>query len=122
MAYKMAVVIALGSPALAVFAFETLFALLTLFTHANLSLPGRIDGALRLAVVTPDMHRIHHSVEPVETDSNYGTFLSVWDRLFGTYRATANKPQEIMPIGLAAWQDERTARLGFSLMLPFTRN
>lgn len=119
LAYKMALVAALGAPPMAVFVFETIFALAALFTHANLALPAGLDRAVRLALVTPDMHRIHHSAVREETDSNYGTFLSGWDRLLGTYRAAAEAP---LTIGLAEWQDERPARLGWSLLLPFRRN
>ena len=120
--WKGAVVAALGAPALAVFVFETGFALLTLWTHANLSLPAGIERVVRAVIVTPDMHRVHHSVRQPETDSNYGTFLSGWDRLFGTYVAAAHDPARTMPIGLREWQDDRPARLGFSLLLPFARD
>lgn len=122
MVWKVAVVAALGAPALAVFVFEVGFAIATLFTHANLSLPATWDSALRKLIVTPDMHRIHHSVRMPETNSNYGTLLSGWDRLFGTYTAQAQQPQRDMVIGLEEWQDHRPARLGFSLLLPFNRN
>lgn len=120
-AYKGAVVAALGAPAFAVFVFETGFAVLTLWTHANFSLPPKIERVVRWLLVTPTMHRVHHSERPVETDSNYGTFLSGWDRLFGTYTAEAREPQETMPIGLGEWRGEETARLGFNLLLPFRR-
>ncbi len=122
MAYKCAVVIALGAPALAVFVFEVGFAVATLFTHANFTLPPKLDHALRTVMVTPDMHRIHHSARVEETNSNYGTALTLWDRLFGTYRARAHDPQDQMTIGLEEWQDERPARLGFALMQPFGRD
>ncbi|HSF65007.1 MAG TPA: sterol desaturase family protein, partial [Paracoccaceae bacterium] len=93
MAIKMALVAALGAPVLAVLLFEIMLSAGALFTHANLSLPARMDAALRRVIVTPDMHRIHHSVRRVETDSNYGFNLSVWDRLFGTYRAVPQDGQ-----------------------------
>lgn len=117
--YKGAVVAALGAPVFAVFLFEVGFAVLTLWTHANVSLPAGIDRMVRWFVVTPDMHRIHHSERQRETDSNYGTFLSAWDRLLGTYRARAQDPQESMAIGLGEWPGGETARLGFGLLLPF---
>ena len=120
--YKAAVVAALGAPVLAVFAFEVGFALFTLWTHANLSLPARLDRIARAVIATPDMHRIHHSVRMPETNSNYGTVLSGWDRLFGTYTAQARDAQQTMPIGLEEWQDERPAKLGFSLTLPFHKH
>jgi sterol desaturase/sphingolipid hydroxylase (fatty acid hydroxylase superfamily) len=119
MGWKMAVVAALGAPVLAVAVFETGFALLTLWTHSNLSLPTGVERVVRAAIVTPDMHRIHHSVRKAETNSNYGTALSGWDHLFGTYCAKARDPQASMAIGLEQWQDDRPARLGFSLLLPF---
>lgn len=121
MVWKVAVVIAIGAPALAVFVFETGFALLTLWTHTNLSLPQKLDTAFRKVIVTPDMHRIHHSARMPETNSNYGTFLSAWDRMFGTYASEPQDPQHEMMIGLEEWQDDRPARLGFSLLLPFQR-
>jgi len=113
------VIAALGAPPMAVFVFETLFMLASLVVHANLALPSGIDRLVRLLLVTPDMHRVHHSTRACETDSNYGTVLSGWDRLFGTYCASAQEP---LTIGLAEWQDERPARLGWSLLLPFRRS
>lgn len=122
MAFKCAVVLALGAPVLAVFVFETGFAVATLFTHANFALPAKLDRLARKVIVTPDMHRIHHSSREFETNSNYGTTLSLWDRLFGTYRALPQDPQTQMTIGLDEWQDERPASLGFALKQPFTRD
>ncbi|WP_340587458.1 sterol desaturase family protein [Erythrobacter alti] len=121
MAYKCAVVITLGAPVLAVFVFEAGFAVATLFTHANFSLPAKLDRIVRKMLVTPTMHRIHHSARMEETNSNYGTALTLWDRLFGTYRASARDRQEDMTIGLQEWQDDRPAKLGFALIQPFTR-
>ncbi|WP_271079428.1 sterol desaturase family protein [Aurantiacibacter sp. MUD61] len=121
MLWKLGVVIALGAPALAVFVFEVGFAVATLFTHANFALPGRWDSRTRTLLVTPSMHRIHHSDREKETNSNYGTVLTLWDRLFGTYVSSAAKGQRDMTIGLKEWEGEQTARLGFSLWLPFTR-
>lgn len=119
MLYKMAVVAALGPAALAVFVFEVAFNMATLFVHANLSLPPGVDRLARFAIVTPDMHRIHHSTLQRETNSNYGTMLSGWDRLFRTYRARAQAGQDGLTIGLAEYQDERPLGLGWSLLLPF---
>lgn len=120
-AYKGAVVAALGAPAMAVFVFEAGFVVLTLWTHTNLALPDGLDRMVRWFVVTPTMHRVHHSERRPETDSNYGTFLSCWDRLFGSYTARAQEPQQSMAIGLADWRGEQTARLGFTLLLPFQK-
>lgn len=119
MVYKMGVVALFGMAPLAVFVFAAGFTVLTLWTHSNLSLPPRIERMVRALIVTPDMHRIHHSVVRRETDSNYGTFLSGWDRLFGTYVGRAEGAQRTMPIGLRSWQDHRPARFGWSLAMPF---
>ena len=118
MLYKVAVVIALGLPVWGVFLFELVFTIATLFTHANFALPRMLEGAVRALLVTPDMHRIHHSALQRETDSNYGTLLSGWDRLFGTYTEAA---QGSLTIGLGHYQDSRPHRLGWSLLLPFRK-
>ncbi|MAA97896.1 MAG: fatty acid hydroxylase [Stappia sp.] len=119
MAWKAAVVLALGIPPVAVLVFEVVLNGAAMFNHANLRLGNRLDGLLRLLVVTPDMHRVHHSVIRSETDSNYGFNLSVWDRLFGTYVAQPRDGHEGMTIGLEAWQDERPSGIVWSLLLPF---
>ena len=119
MLWKMACVALLGAGALAVFAFEALFNAATIFTHANVSLPPALDRAARLLMVTPDMHRIHHSTVRRETDSNYGTMLSGWDRLFRTYTGEAEAGQDGLTIGLQPYQDARPTGLGWSLLLPF---
>jgi len=119
MAIKMALVAALGAPVLAVLLFEVMLSAGALFTHANLSLPARLDSALRRVIVTPDMHRIHHSVRHVETDSNYGFNLSVWDRLFGTYRAQPQDGQTGMTIGIGQFRDAREAWIDRLLTQPF---
>ena len=121
MGYKMGVVALLGAPPLAVVLFEAGYMLGALFGHANLRLPAWLDTLLRRVLVTPDMHRIHHSVHPHETDSNYGTVLSVWDRLFGTYTAEPKEGRAHITFGLEEYRDERPARLGWSLSLPFAR-
>ena len=119
MGFKMAVVVALGLPVLGVFLFELVFNLATLFTHANFSLPRRFERSVRAFLVTPDMHRIHHSALERETNSNYGTLLSGWDRILGTYVAEAQKGQDGLMIGLGEYQDKRPHQLGWSLLLPF---
>ena len=121
MLYKMGWVALLGPAALAVFVFEVAFNAATIFTHANTSLPRALDRMARWLVVTPDMHRIHHSAERAETDSNYGTMLSGWDRLFGTYTDRARAGQDGLTIGLAPYQDARPTGLGWSLLLPFRK-
>ena len=119
LAYKGAVVVMLGAPAVAVLLFELLLNGSALFNHGNVRLPPRLDAILRRLWVTPDMHRIHHSVERDETDSNYGTCLSLWDRLFGTYRAQPRAGHEGLVIGLAEWRDDRDQRLWNLLAQPF---
>ena len=119
MGYKLAVVAALGAPALAVFVFEAGFTMLTIFNHSNTRLPARIEPAVRALIVTQDMHRVHHSVVERETNSNYGTILSGWDRLFGTYRAQPAAGAEKVRIGLSEFQDDKPSKLGWSLALPF---
>lgn len=116
---KVAVVLLLGAPALAVLLFEILLNATALFSHADLRLPERLDRALRQVLVTPDMHRVHHSVERHETNSNYGFCLSIWDRLFGSYRERAREEQRRMPIGLEYFRDEADTRVPALLVQPF---
>ncbi len=120
MGVKIGVVYLLGPAAWAVVAFEVVLNGTPLFNHANLALPRGVERAIRAVLVTPDMHRVHHSVRREEHDSNYGFALSVWDRLFGTYRPEPEGGQDGMTVGLE-WQDEKPADLGWSLMLPFRR-
>lgn len=100
LAWKAAVILALGAPPLAVLALELALNGFAFWSHANLQLPAALDRALRALVITPDLHRVHHSLERAETDSNYGGSLSLWDRLFGSYRAHAALPLARMPVGL----------------------
>lgn len=119
MIYKVGIVAVLGAPALAVFLFEVLFTMATLFSHSNTRLPRPFEASVRTVIVTPDMHRIHHSARENETNSNYGTLLSCWDRLLGTYVSKASEDQRIMAIGLENWQTDEPRKLGWSLLLPF---
>ncbi len=119
MGIKMAVVIVLGPPAVAVIIFEVLLNATSLFNHGNVRLLARLDRLLRLIVVTPEMHRVHHSVVPRETNSNFGFNLPWWDRLFGTYRARPAAGHEGMTIGLSQFRDTKVARLHWMLALPF---
>jgi sterol desaturase/sphingolipid hydroxylase (fatty acid hydroxylase superfamily) len=119
MAIKLGVVAALGAPAAAVLTFEVLLNATSMFNHGNVRLPGRLDGALRWVVVTPDMHRVHHSILPRETNSNFGFNLSWWDRLFGTYRAQPRGGHEAMTIGIGQFRDPRESRLDRMLLQPF---
>ena len=92
----------------------------SMFNHANVRMPGRLDALLRLLVVTPDMHRVHHSVIRCETDSNFGFNFPWWDRLCGTYRPQPRDGHEQMEIGLQPYRDERqTSQLHRILALPF---
>lgn len=118
MLLKIGVVYLLGPAALAVILFEIILNGTAMFNHANLRLPAGVDRVVRMVLVTPDMHRVHHSVHREEHDSNYGFALSVWDRMFGTYVAQPTDGHEGMSVGLE-WQDERPAHLGWSLKLPF---
>ncbi len=119
MAIKLPAVMALGPPATAVLLFEVLLNATSVFNHSNLRLPLGLDRCLRLLVVTPDMHRVHHSVIVKETNSNYGFNLPWWDRLLGTYRAQPEKGHDGMTIGLARFRDPREQHLGRLLILPF---
>lgn len=120
MGIKGVAICALGPPVLAVMIFEVLLNASSIFNHANVRLPSWLDRALRWVVVTPDMHRIHHSMERDETDSNFGFNLSVWDRIFGTYRSVARLPPETLAIGLREFSDPaRAIKVLDLLMLPF---
>lgn len=119
MLYKMGIVLILGPTAFAVFLFEAVLNAMSLATHANVRLPLGLDRVLRLVFVTPDMHRVHHSVERIETDSNYGFNLSVWDRAFRTYRPQPRAGHDGMTIGLPEYRSDAPTRLGWSLLLPF---
>lgn len=119
MLWKICVVVALGISPLAVLLFEIILNGSSMFNHANVALPQQLDSLLRQAIVTPDMHRVHHSIVHREHDSNYGFNLSIWDRIFGTYTPQPEKGHEGMTIGLASYQTEAPTRIGWSLALPF---
>ena len=119
MLIKLGLVALLGPPALAVILFELLLSLGSLFTHSDFSLPPRLDRRLRYLLVTPSMHRIHHSIRREETDSNFGFHLVWWDRLFGSYRDHPARAEADMPIGLEEWRTARDQRLLALLLQPF---
>jgi len=119
MLIKIAVVALLGAPVLAVIIFEIVLNGMAMFNHANVRLPKHIDSLLRLLVITPDVHRVHHSIIKEETNSNFGFNLSVWDRVFGTYRAQPELGHTDMIIGLEHLQSAPTHKLGYMLRLPF---
>ncbi len=118
MGIKLGVVAALGPPAIAVLVFEVLLNATSMFNHSNIRIPGRIDRILRLFVVTPDMHRVHHSIYPSETNSNFGFNLPWWDRLLGTYRPQPRDGHEAMTIGIEQFRDRRDLWLDRMLVQP----
>ncbi|MCR4266837.1 sterol desaturase family protein [Nitratireductor sp. ZSWI3] len=118
MGIKLAVVAALGPPALAVLVFEVVLNASSMFNHSNIRLPARIDRVLRLFVVTPDMHRVHHSIHPNETNSNFGFNLPWWDRLLGTYRPQPREGHEGMTIGIEQFRTRRDLWLDRMLIQP----
>jgi sterol desaturase/sphingolipid hydroxylase (fatty acid hydroxylase superfamily) len=120
MAIKFGAVALLGAPALAVVLFEIVLNATSMFSHANWRLPLGLDRTLRMALVTPDMHRVHHSVIRRETDSNFGFNFSVWDRLCGSYRDQPEAGHAGMTIGLPHYQHQRRQGLVWMLLLPFT--
>lgn len=121
MIWKMVIVVLLGAPAVAVLIFEIVLNGAAMFNHSNIKLPLGVDRILRWFIVTPDMHRVHHSIVHQETDSNYGFNLAIWDRVFNTYIDQPEKGHDGMSIGLAEWQDERPTRLWWSLGIPFIK-
>lgn len=120
MLIKFAVIAVIGAPAAAVIIFEVLLNATSMFNHGNFRLPAGLDRVLRLFVVTPDMHRVHHSVEDHETNSNFGFNLPLWDRLLGTYKAQPDAGHEAMTIGIRDYREPRIASdLPGMLILPF---
>ena len=118
---KMAAVTVLGPPAVAVVIFDVLLNGTSMFNHGNVRLPSRLDRGLRWIVVTPDMHRVHHSDLPAEANSNFGFNLPWWDRLFGTYRAQPSLGHEKMTIGLDAFREAGDLHLHAMLVQPLRR-
>jgi sterol desaturase/sphingolipid hydroxylase (fatty acid hydroxylase superfamily) len=119
MLWKIVVVVPLGASPFAAFLFEVILNACATFNHANIALPAWLDRFVRIFIVTPDMHRVHHSVLTTEHDRNYGFNLSLWDRLFRTYLAEPSAGQQGMTIGLNPYQSEAPTRFGWSLWLPF---
>lgn len=120
MLIKLAVIAALGASPLAVLTFEIVLNAAAMFNHGNVTLPGWLERPLRLLIVTPDMHRIHHSTLLHEANSNYGFNLSCWDRLFASHTPAPSRPQATMPIGLNQLRSRREAWLDRLLIQPFT--
>lgn len=119
MLIKAGAIVALGAPVLAVLIFEVVLNSGSMFNHSNVVIPARIERVLRWFLVTPDMHRVHHSCIPGETDSNFGFNLPWWDRLFGTYCDQPAEGHEGMDIGLSSHRDARKLKLPKLLGLPF---
>lgn len=120
MIIKLAAVLAIGPSAWCTMTFLVVLNATSMFSHSNVRIPTRLDALLRLLLVTPDMHRVHHSVHRRETDSNFGFNFPWWDRLCGTYRPQPRDGHEQMDIGLPQYRDERqTSRLDRLLLLPF---
>jgi sterol desaturase/sphingolipid hydroxylase (fatty acid hydroxylase superfamily) len=119
MLVKFAVIVLLGPPAAAVLLFEVLLNATAMFNHSNVRMPHGVDRVLRVLVVTPDMHRIHHSVEAAECNSNFGFNFPWWDRLFGTYRKAPAAGHEQMTIGIRQFRTARDLRLDQMLLQPF---
>jgi sterol desaturase/sphingolipid hydroxylase (fatty acid hydroxylase superfamily) len=121
MVIKLGAVVVLGPSAVAVIIFEVVLNATAIFNHGNVRLPAAVDRVLRWLVVTPDMHRVHHSVKTVETNSNFGFNLPWWDRLLGTYQAQPEDGHESMAIGLNQLQDRSCQNLPWLLALPFKK-
>ncbi|MDA1369374.1 MAG: sterol desaturase family protein [Proteobacteria bacterium] len=118
---KLALVFILGAAVLAILISELLLNITSMFNHSNLRLPLALDNGLRKIVVTPDMHRIHHSVDPREHNKNFGFNFSWWDRLFGSYLQFPQQAHATMPIGITGFQGPGSSQLGSLLIQPFTR-
>lgn len=120
MIIKMAAVLFLGAPAASVLAFEVVLNACSMFSHGNIKLPAAFDRLLRLLLVTPDMHRVHHSTIVRETNSNFGFNFPWWDRICGTYRSQPERGHLAMEIGLKEYRDPKRLRLFRLLIQPFT--
>ena len=118
-AIKMAVIVLIGAAPVAVLIFEVVLNATSMFNHSNVALPPGLDRVMRLLVVTPDMHRVHHSELPHETNSNFGFNLPWWDRLFGTYRDQPEKGHDAMTIGIDLFRDPGALHLHRMLAQPF---
>ena len=117
--YKLGWIALLGAAPVAVLIYEILLMAFSLLTHSNIRLPLKLDAWLRVIVVTPDFHRVHHSVHREETDSNYGNILSLWDHVFASYRAQPRDGHEAMKIGLPEFRSTAEQNLGALLIQPF---
>ncbi len=119
MVIKLSIVAVLGPPVVAVLIFEIILNSMAMFNHGNFKLPLPLDRMLRKLVVTPDMHRVHHSTIRKETDSNFGFSLSLWDYLFGTYRDQPKHGHEGMTIGIEKFRNPKYQHLHWLILIPF---
>lgn len=119
MALKISFIITIGAPVLAVLLFEISLSSSSIFNHGNVRLPSRLELLVRRLIVTPDMHRIHHSMISEETNSNYGFSLSIWDHMFGTYRAQPVAGHVDMDIGVEHFRSAKDLHLHRMLIQPF---
>ncbi|MGJ8670718.1 MAG: sterol desaturase family protein [Oceanococcus sp.] len=119
MVWKGAVILSLGLSPMVVLFYEAMLNAMALFNHANVKLPQSVDAVLRYLVVTPDAHRVHHSVHQDETDSNFGNTLSLWDRVFGSWKEQPRDGHEAMKIGLSEFRSELDSKLPGLLMQPW---
>ena len=119
---KLVIVFALGTPAIAVLLFEIVLSSSALFNHSNIKLPLKMDKVLRLFIVTPDMHRVHHSIHQHETDSNFGFNIPWWDKLFKTYIAQPKDGHTEMLIGIETFREVEESRIDKLLIQPFHNN
>ena len=120
MLIKFTAIIILGVPVIAVIVFEVILNLTAMFNHSNARMPLGLDKVIRAMVVTPDMHRVHHSIKPKEYNNNFGFNLSIWDRIFKTYTAQPEEGHIKMTIGLMQYRDEKVSEgLPGMLMIPF---
>lgn len=122
MVIKIAAITLLGAPPLAVLIFEVLLNATAMFNHSNIRLPALLDKTIRSLIVTPDMHRVHHSDRDFESNSNFGFNLSIWDRLCGTYQDQPQAGHQAMTIGLTQFRDKRWLLLPKMLQIPFTND
>ena len=122
MLIKLAAVLVLGPTPIAVLIFEVMLNATSMFNHGNVRVPTRLDRVLRLFVVTPDMHRVHHSIDRRETDSNFGFNVPWWDRLFGTYRAQPALGHDRMTLGIDRFREPRELWLDRMLWQPLRRD
>jgi len=116
---NISVILILGLPALAVLVFEASLLAENFFNHGNIRLAPKLEHALRRVVVTPDMHRIHHSTDKSEYDANFAALFSWWDRLFGTYVQNPKQGHETMSLGIDGYGDKKHLNMGWMLMNPF---